>query len=113
VNVVDPSGDLQIVPTSDNHIVARIPLAERSGSWTSRYLSVARADRVPAEVQEVPGGLVLVVRVPVGATRQETADLLDTALGLIDKAKAGHKAHSTSVALTEKHILEWWTRHRS
>jgi hypothetical protein len=111
VSIVDSSGDLQIVPTSHDHVVVRIPLAERSGPWTSQYLSVARAESVPAEAQEVPGGLVLVVRVPVGMTRQETADLLDTALGLIDKAKAGQKAHSMSVALTEEYIQEWWTRH--
>jgi hypothetical protein len=46
--------------------------------------------------------------VPVAASREETAQLLDGALRLIDEAQARANARRSAVAATEQYIQDWW-----
>jgi hypothetical protein len=48
------------------------------------------------------------VHVPAAASREETAELLDAALRLIDEAQALADAKRSASAPTEQYIREWW-----
>jgi len=60
------------------------------------------------DVGERPGGASLVVTVPVAASREETAELLDRALRLIDEAQALANTRDSASAVTEQYIRDWW-----
>jgi hypothetical protein len=59
-------------------------------------------------VREFPEGTFLTVKVPAAASREETADLLDGALRLIDEAQALANTRHSASATTEQHIRDWW-----
>jgi hypothetical protein len=50
--------------------------------------------------------------VPVTASREETAQLLDGALRLIDEAQARANTRLSAVAATEQYIQDWWEGRR-
>lgn len=96
-----------------DHIATTIPLAEAAGPWTGRYLEVARAEKVPAEVLELPEGLVIQVSVPIRADRDSTFRILDAAVGLVEKAKAADSDQQGASATTQGYVREWWSRQRA
>jgi len=106
---LDLKRELEVVDTHDGGAAVVIPLAEPSGMWSNHFPALARAEGIGAEVREEPGGRVLQVRVPAGATRDETFRLLDAAVALIQRAKAEElKSQKTSLS-AEEHIREWWS----
>ena len=73
------------------------------------FIDVAHAKNLPAEVREFPPeGTFLIVKVPVAASREETAELLDEALRLIDEAQALANTRRSASAATEQYIRDWW-----
>ncbi|HUA06389.1 MAG TPA: hypothetical protein VMB27_20955 [Solirubrobacteraceae bacterium] len=78
-----------------------------SDSWHPEFMALARGKNLTA----VPEGKSLLVRVPVGASREETAQLLDEALRLIDEAQAQVNTRRSAAAVTEQYIQDWWESH--
>jgi predicted metal-dependent hydrolase len=108
MSLLDPSGKLEVRSRPGDHVVAEIPLVDRAGDWIHEYMPLARAKNIQAEVREVPGGRVLSVQVPVGVTREQTAELLERALGLIETAQARRDEKRSSSATVEQYIRDWW-----
>ena len=48
------------------------------------------------------------MKVPAAASREETAELLDGALRLIDEAQALANTRRSALAPTEQYIRDWW-----
>jgi hypothetical protein len=61
-----------------------------------------------ADVRDLPEGTFLTVCVPAAASREETAELLDGALRLIDEAQALADARRSASAPTEQYVRDWW-----
>ncbi len=111
---LDWTGQLETRPVSSGDIAVRLPLSVSAGSWKPAFMVLAQANNVQAQVDETPQGGFLTVMVPVAASREETAQLLDGALRLIDEAQAQANTRQFSVAATEQHVQEWWeSRKRS
>lgn len=108
MSVLDPNGKLEISAALGDHVVARIPLAVRSRPWLREYVSLTRAEEIAAQVQELPEGTFLTVRLPVGVTREDTVTLLQKALRLIDTARARVDDQQTSAATVEQFVRDWW-----
>jgi len=72
------------------------------------FLALAQAKDLPAK----PEGTFLAVKVPVAASREETAQLLDEALRLIDEAQARASKRRSAAAATERYIQDWWERRK-
>ena len=53
-------------------------------------------------------GTFLTVKVPAAASREETAELIDGALRLIDEAQALANTRRSASAATEQYIRDWW-----
>ena len=102
-------GELQVVDTHEGSASVTIPLTESSGMWSHHFVALARSEGIRAEVQEEPGGSVLQVTVPAGATREETFQLLDAAVALIPRAKAEERKDEEASLSAEEHIREWWS----
>jgi len=109
---VDPNADLEIAEGTDD-LVVRIPLAEAPGLWIREYLPLAREQALAAEVREEPGAVRLMVRVPLDASHEDVAGILDAALGLVDKAKAATNERDVSRVTAESHIRSWWSRQQA
>ena len=110
MTVVDPTGQLEIHSVSNDHVVVRLPLSSSSASWMPEFQALARAKDLPADV----AGILLTVKVPVAASREETAQLLDGALRRIDEAQAQANTRLSAAAATEQYIHDWWeSRQRS
>ena len=109
VTVLDSTGQPEFHPVSDDHVVVRLPLSISSGSWMPEFLALAQAKDLPAK----PEGTFLAVKVPVAASREETAQLLDEALRLIDEAQARASKRRSAAAATERYIQDWWERRKS
>lgn len=89
MTALDPTRRMEFDnPPVGDHIFVRLPLAGRSESWIHEFKPLARTKDFWADVQEIPEGTVLIVKVPAAASREQTAELLDGALGLIDEAQA-------------------------
>lgn len=108
MSVLDPSGKLEVNSGAGDRVVARIPLAVVLGDWVREYAPLARAEDLQAEVLALPGGACLSVQVPAGATREETADLLEKSLRLIETAQARHDEKRSASATAEQYIRDWW-----
>lgn len=108
MGLLDQGGELKVNSSPGDHVVARIPLAAGLGEWSREYQPVARAENIQADVQEGPGGAFLIAQVAAGATRDETADLLEKALGLITTAQARFDEKRSSSATVEQCIRDWW-----
>ena len=109
---VDPNDHISIVQGQDD-IVARIPLTEPPGPWINEFLPLARASDIPAEAQEEPDRVLLVVRVPLDASEEETYQRLDAALDLVDKAKVAVTDRTSVSGTAEQHIHGWWNHQRA
>lgn len=107
MSLLDPSGKLEVRSRLGDNVVAEIPLANRPGDWIREYMPLARGENIQAEVREVPGGRVLSVQVPVGMTREQTAELLEQALGLVEMAQARLNEKRSSSATVEQYIRDW------
>jgi hypothetical protein len=110
MTVLDPTGQMEIHRLSGDHdhVVVRLPLAVRSETWMPEFKPLARTKDLPAEVRELPEGTFLAVKVPAAASREETAELLDGALRVIDEAKALANTRHSASAATEQYIRDWW-----
>jgi hypothetical protein len=73
VTVLDSTGQLEMHSVSDGHVDVRLPLSISSVSWMPEFMALAQAKDLPADVR----GTLLTVKVPVAASREETAQLLD------------------------------------
>jgi len=109
MTVLDPTGQMEIDrPPVGDHIFVRLPLAVRSETWIHEFKPLARAKDFWADVRELPEATFLTVKVPADASREETAELLDGALRLIDEAQALANTRRSASAPTEQYIREWW-----
>ena len=59
-------------------------------------------------MRDLPEGTFLIVNVPATASREETAEILDAALRLVDEAQALADARRSASAPTEQYIRDWW-----
>jgi len=109
MTVLDPTRQMEFdYPPVGDHIFVRLPLAGRSETWIHQFKPLARTKDFWADVQELPDGTVLTVKVPAAASREETAELLDGALRLIDEAQALVNTRRSASAATEHYIRDWW-----
>lgn len=109
MTVLDPTGQMEINrPPVGDRVFVRLPLAVRSETWIHEFQPLARSKDVFADVQECPEGTFLTVTVPADASREETAELLDGVLRLIDEAQALANTRRSASAATEQHIRDWW-----
>ena len=115
MTVLDLTGQMDIHRLSGDHdhVVVRLPLAVpaetfRHEPMMREFMSLARTKDLPAEVRNFPEGTFLTVTVPLAASREETAELLDGALRLIDEALTLANARDSASAATEQYIRDWW-----
>jgi hypothetical protein len=109
MTVVDSTGQMEINhPPEGDRVFVTLPLADWSKTWIREFRALARTNDVPADVGERRGGARLLVTVPVAASREETAELLDRALRLIDEAQALASTRDSASAATEQYIRDWW-----
>lgn len=95
-------------PPEGDRVFVTLPLANWSKTWIREFRALARTNDVPVDVGERPDGASLLVTVPVAASREETAELLDRALRLIDEAQALANTRDSASAVTEQYIRDWW-----
>jgi hypothetical protein len=108
VNPLDPRGQLEVFADGDGAVVT-LPLAEHEGDWISRYGLLARSEGLEARAEPRPGGAVLTIKVPTDTSREETFQLLDEAVGLVEKAKTDAASRRDAAAATDNHVREWWS----
>jgi hypothetical protein len=109
MTILDPTGQMEIDrPAVGDHVFVRLPLAVRSETWIAEFKPLARTKVFWADVRELPEGTFLTVKVPAAASREETAELLDGALRLIDEAQALANSRRSASAPTEQYIRDWW-----
>jgi hypothetical protein len=109
MTVIDPTRQMEFdYPPVGDHIFVRLPLAGSSETWIHEYKPLARTKEFWTDVQELPEGTVLTVKVPAAASREEAAELLDGALRLIDEAQALANTRRSASAPTEQFIRDWW-----
>jgi hypothetical protein len=109
MTVLDPARQIEIdQPSVGDQLFVRLPLAGHSEAWIHEFRPLARASEFWADVQEIPEGTVVTVTVPAAATREETAEVLDGVLRLIDEAQALAEARRSASAPTEQYIRDWW-----
>jgi hypothetical protein len=109
MTVVDRTGQMEIHhPPEGDRVFVTLPLADWSKAWIREFRALARTNHVPVDVGERPDGAALLVTVPVAASREETAELLDRALRLIDEAQALADTRDSASAVTEQYIRDWW-----
>jgi hypothetical protein len=107
MTVVEPTGQMEIHhPPEGDRVFVTLPLADWSKTWIREFRALARTNDVPVDVGEHPGGASLLVTVPVAASREETAELLDRALRLIDEAQALANTRDSASAVTEQYIRD-------
>jgi hypothetical protein len=105
MTVLDPTGQIKIDrPPVGDHVFVELPLAVRSETWIHEFKPLARTKDFWADVRDLPEGTFLTVLVPAAASREETAELLDQALRLIDEAQALANARRSALAPTEPQV---------
>jgi hypothetical protein len=109
MTVLDPTGEIKIDrPPVGDHVFVQLPLTVRSEAWIHEFKPLARTKDFWADVRDLPEGTFLTVHVPVAASREETAELLDRALRLIEEAQALANARRSASGPTEQYIRDWW-----
>lgn len=109
MTVLDPTGQIEIDrPSVGDKVFVRLPLAVTSEPWLHDFQTLRRAKDLFADVRELPEGTFVTVTVPADASREETAELLDGVLRLIDEAVALAEARQAASAPTEQYIRDWW-----
>jgi hypothetical protein len=97
-----------------DRVFVQLPLAIRSETWIHEFKPLAQTKDFWADVRDLPEGTFLTVHVPATASREETAELLDGALRMVDEAQALANARRSASAPTEQYIRDWWeSRKRS
>lgn len=86
-----------------------IPLAEPEGDWMGRYNLLAQSEGLDAQVEPQPGEVILRVKLSSESSREQTFDLLDAAVGLIERAKAEANGQREASLAVERHVREWWS----
>jgi len=114
MTLLDPTGQMDIHRLSGDpdRVIVRLPLAIRSEAWMREFKPLARSQDLPVEVREFPDGTFLMVDVPAAASREETAELLDGALRLVDEARALANTRQSASDATEQYIRDWWESRR-
>lgn len=110
MTVLDTTGEMDIHRLSGDadHVIVRLPLAGRSEPLMREFKQLAHANNLSADVRALPEGTFLTVRVPAAASREQTTELLDAALRLLDEAQASANARDSVSAATEQYIRDWW-----
>jgi len=110
---LDVEGDLE-VHTDQHGASVRIPLAEPGDwlEWMNQYSALARSEGLDATVAPEPGHAVLTVRLPRNTSREHAFEVLDAAVGLIDRAKADANGRQELALAVDQHVQEWWSTQR-
>ena len=109
MTVLDPTGQIKIDrPSAGDRVFVRLPLAVRSETWLDEFKRLAQTKDFWADVSDLHEGTFLTVSVSAVASREETAELLDAALRLIDEAQALAEAKRSASAPTEQYIRDSW-----
>jgi hypothetical protein len=109
MTVLDLTRQMEIDrPPAGDKLFIRLPLAGCSETWIHEFRPLAQASDIWADVRELPEGTVLIVTVPAAASREETAEVLDGVLRLIDEAQALANTRRSVSAPTEQYIRDWW-----
>lgn len=87
----------------------RIPLTEPDDwlDWMKLYGPLARSEGLDAQVAVEPGVAVLMVSVSSDKSREETFQVLDAAVDLIDRAKAEASGQRDASLSVVQHVREW------
>jgi hypothetical protein len=109
MTVLDPTRQIEIDrPAVGDAVFVQLPLAGRSETWIHEFRPLVRTKDFWADVREIPEGTFLTVKVPAAASREETAELLDGALRLVDEAQTLANTKRSASAPTEQYIRDWW-----
>jgi hypothetical protein len=110
MNPLDLQGDLE-VHTDEHGASVRIPLTEPGDwlDWMNGYSALARSEGLEATVAPEPGHAVLTVKLHSGTGREQTFELLDAAVGLIERAKAEANGRREKALAVDQHVKEWWS----
>ena len=109
MSVLDPTGQIKIHrPPVGDRVFVDLPLAGPSEAWIHEFKPLAQTKDFWADVRDLPEGTFLTLHVPAAASREETAELLDEALRLVDEAQALANARRSASAPTERYIRDWW-----
>lgn len=113
MNPLDVQSDLE-VHTDTRETSVRIPLVEPGDwlEWMHQYATLARSEGLDATVAAEPGHAVLTVRLPSNMSREQAFELLDAAVGLIDRAKADANGRQEMALAVDQHVREWWSTQR-
>lgn len=114
VNPLDPQGELK-VHTTENGVSVTLPLTEPGDwfDWMARYNNVvAPSEGLEAQVEPEPGGAILRVNVSGDASREQTFQILDLAVALIERAKGEANGRQEAARAVDGHVKEWWTAKR-
>jgi hypothetical protein len=107
---IDPQADVEFDPAAD-HLTVRVPLVGPvTSEWLDCYQKLARATKVPAQVQAHRDRPWIAVRVPGSSDEADVAATLDAACALIAEADATMQPSAT--AKPEAIVREWWAGRR-
>jgi hypothetical protein len=108
VNPLDLDGELEM-HSSEVGVSVTVPLAESEGDWIRRYNQLARSEGPDAQVEPQPGRVVLRVTVASDSSREQTFELLDAAVSLIERAKREAENPREAALAVDPHVREWWS----
>ena len=108
MNPLDLDGELEVHNSEDGASVI-VPLAEPAGDWIDRYNHLARSEGLEAAVEPRPGRVVLRVTVAGGTGQEQTFELLDAAVGLIERARGEARGRREAALVVDRHVREWWS----
>ena len=107
---IDPQADLE-VHFAGEQMTVKVPLAGPvTGEWLDCFQELARATKVPAQVQADRDRPWVVVRVPAGSDQAGVAATLDAACALVAEADATMRPPAT--AKPEAIARDWWAGRR-
>lgn len=114
MNPLDLQGELEVY-TSENRVSVTVPLAE-PGDWTDwmkRYNALAPSQGLDAQVEPQPDRAVLRISVSGDAGREQTFQLLDEAIALVERAKEEANGREEAARAAGGYVREWWSDQRA
>lgn len=112
MNPLDVQGDLE-VHTDQHGASVRIPLTEPGDwlDWMKQYALLARSEGLKATVAPEPGHAVLTIQLASDTSRDQTFQLLDKAIALIERAKEETNGQHDAARAVDGYVKEWWSAH--